>query len=231
MNTKLNMNTKKLVFYAFMGFSASFTSLSYASGFTITSCLTSSLTDGGGADSCSYGQQTTGQVTGVGTGDLNIATLNGIDSGGWGTDPALKSDVSGSALTITGTGGSSGTWSISGFNITNFFAPLPVGNNFLLDALFVIKTSTAFEWFVFEPLTGTLLGTPVLLNASGTWSTQDFYHTNGTSGDPGISHLSVYFRQNTSLSTSEVPVPAAVWLFGSGLTGVFCFLRRRMLCN
>jgi hypothetical protein len=223
------MKTKMLALLL-MGLGLTFSNLIYASGFTISSCSISSLTDGGGsADSCSSGTKSSG----VGNGDLNQTTLNSIDGGGWGlAGSVVKSDDSNSGLTITGAGSTAGEWDITDFNLTKYFESRGgYDSNFLLDALFVIKASTAFEWFVFEPLTGTITsGTPMLLDAAGSWSTTDFYKLkNGvdTGTDPGISHLSVYFRQSSLSTISEVPIPAAVWLFGSGLTLMFGFGRRR----
>lgn len=228
---KLDMKTHILALLL-TGLSLTFSNVIYASGFTISSCSVSSLTDGSGSsDTCSYGTKSSG----ISTGNLDQTTLDSIDNGGWGlAGLVVKSDTIGSGLTITANSqGTAGTWSLTDFNLTEYFESQGgFDSNFLLDALFVIKTSTAFEWFVFEPLTGTITsGIPILLDASGSWNTSDFYkldkHGVDTGIDPAISHLSVYFRQSSLSSTTVVPIPAAVWLFGSGLTLMFAFLRRR----
>ena len=60
-----------------------------------------------------------------------------------------------------------------------------------------------YHWYLFEGKTGAL---------SGTWNMADF-------GGKDLSHLSAY--------TKVVPIPAAVWLFGTGLLGLVGVARRK----
>ncbi len=219
------MNQKQFILILF--FFVSFYQTAMGAGFTINSCDVSSLTnDGSPANSCFYGDAKKGKISGVGNGDLNGGTLDTINGGGWALPPALKSDIT-DALTITGAGGTIGEWEIKDFNVTDFFTPTVIDTDFSMDALFVIKTSTAFEWFVFNPFSATLSGSPVVLNAAGGWNTYDFVQLKDgkviENKYPEISHLSVYFRES---EISPVPLPGAIWLFGSALLAMFGFNRK-----
>jgi hypothetical protein len=55
---------------------------------------------------------------------------------------------------------------------------------------------------------------------SGTWKTAP---GSGT----GLSHYIAFGGDAAAPDTPEVPVPAAVWLFGSGLAGLICASRRK----
>jgi len=218
------MNQKQFILILF--FFVSFYQTAMGAGFTINSCNVSSLTnDGSSANSCSYGDKN--GSSGVGNGDLYAETLKTINGGGWALQPALKSDDGDNRLTITGAGGITGSWTINDFNVTEFFVPTVIDTDFSMDALFVIKTSTAFEWFVFNPFSATLSGSPVVLNAAGGWNTYDFVQLKDgkviENKYPEISHLSVYFRES---EISPVPLPGAIWLFGSALLAMFGFNRK-----
>ena len=68
-----------------------------------------------------------------------------------------------------------------------------------------------------------------LINADGLLAS---VNTLDSDGD-GISGINLYINGDlteiaeVSLTTSVVPVPAAVWLFGSGLPGLAGFARRK----
>ena len=74
------------------------------------------------------------------------------------------------------------------------------------DPLLIVLKSDQFnyQWYLFEGKTGPLQGT---WDASGIFEGKD------------LSHISAY--------TKVVPVPAAVWLFGSGLIGLVGIARRK----
>jgi len=57
---------------------------------------------------------------------------------------------------------------------------------------------------------------------SGTWDTSILGVFNPEGIPPGLSHISFY-----GIETSNVPAPAAVWLLGTGLVGLFG-IRRKM---
>jgi hypothetical protein len=67
-----------------------------------------------------------------------------------------------------------------------------------------------YHWYVFEGIVGQDL--------SGTWNMDDFEGKD-------LSNMSAYTK--TNLPPDFVPVPAAVWLFGSGLLGLVGVARRR----
>lgn len=71
--------------------------------------------------------------------------------------------------------------------------------------LIVLKSdSHDYHWYLFEDMSGFL---------SGTWDASTIF------GGKNLSHISAY--------TTVVPVPAAVWLFGSGLLGLVGIARRK----
>jgi len=65
--------------------------------------------------------------------------------------------------------------------------------------------ATLYHWYYFEGITGTAL--------DGSWNVTDLFGGGGSGGGTHVlSQISAY---------TVVPVPAAVWLFGSGLLGLF----------
>ena len=71
--------------------------------------------------------------------------------------------------------------------------------------LIVLKSDTFdYQWYMFEGKSGPL---------SGTWDASVIFE------GKDLSHISAY--------TKVVPVPAAVWLFGSGLLGLVGIARRK----
>lgn len=74
--------------------------------------------------------------------------------------------------------------------------------------------ATVYHWYYFEGITGTAL--------DGSWDASEIFgngngNGNGGGGTQALSYISAY---------AVVPVPAAVWLFGSGLLGFIGIARR-----
>ena len=55
---------------------------------------------------------------------------------------------------------------------------------------------------------------------------EDLLAINWGGGEPDYNDLTYLF---TNVSTTAVPVPAAVWLFGSGLVGLIGIARKKKL--
>jgi len=102
----------------------------------------------------------------------------------------------------------------SGFSSGNFTVD---GRSPGGELLVVLKTNDFdYHWYLFNKVGDDL---------AGTWD------TSGVFGGKNLSHMTVY-----EIGTSDnggppqlVPVPAAVWLFGSGLIGLVGVARRRKL--
>ena len=73
-------------------------------------------------------------------------------------------------------------------------------------AIFAFKQANGFTAYLFNGISG--------FPSSGSWS--------GLSSNPGVSHIQVLAR-----GVAEVPIPAAAWLFGSGLIGLAGIARRK----
>ena len=142
-----------------------------------------------------------GAVTGI---DINDATYPSID----GSEFSISFD--------TGTY-SSGSWIYSGTapdpNVKYWSAK--GGNGFEL--FWTVDDSAVLAGGVCEAGSEWTLDClqAAQYASSGIWNTPG-----GTSGDPGLSHLTFY-------NSGVVPVPAAVWLFGSGLLGLAGVARRK----
>ena len=97
-------------------------------------------------------------------------------------------------------GATSGTWQV---------------NSGALDAyarlVFILKIGNTFSAYLYEP--GSDAG------SIGTWSANSV--TNSSGQVQNLSHFSIY-----TSGVSPVPVPAAVWLFGTALIGFIGFSRR-----
>jgi len=145
-------------------------------------------------------------------GTIDIATLlTGVDAVteldrvDW--DSTIAADQTSGALTVTGDGTiepTSGTWTYDGTGSVDYLT---------------VKFDGVFA--LFEVTDGDI---------TGDWDTSvfgnEFQSCFGGGGggrsscDPyGLSHIAVY--------TTVVPVPAALWLFGSGLLGLIGVARRR----
>ena len=68
--------------------------------------------------------------------------------------------------------------------------------------------------------------TDLVLSGSGTISGGGFDPTPGTWEFSGQTASDITFSWSSSNNTTVIPVPAAVWLFGSGLIGLAGIARR-----
>jgi hypothetical protein len=115
------------------------------------------------------------------------------------TRTAIELDLIANAWILPNTGNLVVTASSISVDVINFFGSLPAFDIFSLDLVAVTPPSTALISIVESPLSAL------------------------TSGWDGVA---VEFI-GASVTTSAVPVPAAVWLFGSGLIGLIGLARRK----
>lgn len=108
-----------------------------------------------------------------------------------------NSNTNGLNLMVTTNGGTSGNWKVDSFQ----------GND---PVMFVLKGGPSFSAFLMD-----------LSETMGKWNTESLLKGNGKPG-PGLSHFTVY-----SAGVTPVPVPAAVWLMGSGLLALVGIGRRK----
>ena len=170
--------------------------------------------------SCNFGNALNGiAVTDV-TGNMGGAnecwgTFNGNDPGPSGdgfsvggtifnfvakeNTPGILEGMDIGLVVRPGGGAPNGTWSFD----PGKFAPT--------EFLIVLKAANAagFAAWIFD-------GTEAN-STSGTWLVG---WTNGGGNTPDLSHLSIY-------APTPIPIPAAVWLFGSGLLGLVGVARRK----
>jgi len=125
--------------------------------------------------------------------------LNSEDPPGGTTTPDISAGADGINLQITSTGGND-AWDSGTFSF-NAFDPFLV---VLGDG-----SDTEYHWYLFEGKTGP---------QTGTWDTSVIF------GGKDLSNITIYANDE---SFPPVPVPAAVWLFGSGLIGLVGIARRR----
>jgi hypothetical protein len=77
----------------------------------------------------------------------------------------------------------------------------------------VLKGGTSnYHWYVFDALAA----------GSGTWNTSALLGPNGQAQD--LSHMTVY--TNSGVPIAATPIPAAFWLFGSGVMGLLGLSRK-----
>ncbi|GFE62915.1 PEP-CTERM sorting domain-containing protein [Geobacter sp. AOG2] len=100
-------------------------------------------------------------------------------------------------VTITGSGGASGTWNTNSATTTISF--------------YVVKAANAYAMYEVLPA-----------DLTGSWSTYDLWHAGyGGNGALDVSHFTGY----VSSGAAPVPEPSTLILFGAGLVGVV-LLRR-----
>jgi hypothetical protein len=153
--------------------------------------------------------------------DANVAAILGVDV-------SLVTEVfhvdSSPNSYITGIDFSSGTWDL-GLNLDNI-----THLSFKADGYFVLAevTANSGEWMMWAvgagPVSGSdawgtdvSLACPATICNDGSYDNSDFL--NGGSMVANLSNVTGY---------SVVPVPAAVWLFGSGLLGLVAVSRRKV---
>ena len=194
------------------------------SGAATLTCTNSSFTFGG--------QPSTSQSNKMTDNGTTVSGLGGIDGDGWAGVLSFSVDAAGN-MTFSPT---------SRFGNTS--GPVIVGNPFNVDG----ATTT------FDPATGTfdpaptwvpfttglangpgtfanIQGSSLALNADGNWdgvlvSTTDY----GVGPNWGTFDKGTYYEVWDVVVMAEpavIPVPAAVWLFGSGLLGLVGVARRR----
>ena len=152
-----------------------------------------------------------------------IAKLNFDDFGNVATTETNSafSTVDGTEFDVTGAGSAAGTWSYTPDNVDDPDV-----------RYWVAKGANAFNLFwqvddaellaggacdVADVFSLACLSAAQVVE-SGDWNTSGL----GKRNDPSISHITFY-------DTAVVPVPASVWLFGSGLLGLVGVARRKRI--
>lgn len=182
--------------------------------------MTTDLNFAGGCPSAGSGDN--GSLCGAnGQADVfNVAAILGVDSSS--VTEVFHVDTTVNSY-ITGIDASSGTWDL-GSNLDGI-----THLSFKADGYFVLAAITANSgdwamWGVGQgPVSGAdawgtnvALTCPVTICLDGAYSNSDFLNAGGNVA--ALSNVTGY---------SVVPVPAAVWLFGSGLLGLVGVARRR----
>jgi hypothetical protein len=136
----------------------------------------------------------------------------------------LNVDGSGSGFTIDGIGSTSGTWSV---NLPTAITHLAFKANgyFVLGQL----TDVSGTWMMADPVTtwGSNVNSTCPASICGTdrlYVNSDFINSGGSVAE--LSNVRA-FSVDDFVPPAAVPVPATVWLFGSGLLGLVGVARRR----
>lgn len=157
------------------------------------------------AGGCPESEQTDTCMPGGNATETNVADVLGIDT-------SLVTQVT-SGFSYTGTG-TSGTWAVTDASITHLA--------FKAAGFFILAERTALtgEWST-NPADWDLTAAscPIAIcNDNGPRSYVDADFINNGGQIPDIGHVSAF---------TVVPVPAAIWLFGSGALGLIRFAKRR----
>lgn len=161
------------------------------------------------AGGCPQSEQNSGLCDQGGNADvLNVAAILGVNQ-------SLVSAVT-TGFSVTGINSASGTWSVTDPSITHIA--------FKSDGYFILGAVTALsgDWMNDTSATGswdlTLATCPNTICSNGPRPYVDADFLNGGTQIADLSNVRAF---------SVVPVPAAVWLFGSGLLGLVGVARRK----
>jgi hypothetical protein len=137
--------------------------------------------------------------------DSPIIAKYDVETGGWQVnDTVFGDDVSAGQFTLNfNSGNTSGTWSYSGV---------------IAISAYVLKAGDEFAVFATDAPSNSF--------SNIAWSTAAGNLVNPNNGNPReLSHISFYDTEG--VPPDEVPLPAAAWLFLSGLIPLAGFLRKR----
>jgi len=174
--------------------------------------------DSSGSTNCGMGISKNNSNIDINTTQSGEFLFNGL---GWGDeikDNQLGNEGpnTGSFLgidwTLNASAGDTGSWIIS------IIDPVPASLPVTVDLLAVLKGGNSWAGYLFESKTFSVEG-----DTAGTF---EIVFTNNGGQNPNLSHMSLYLREGVS-STSPVPVPAAAWLFGTGLIGLTGLQRKK----
>jgi len=167
--------------------------------------------DGSNAINCGMGTTNNNSNIDINTIQSAEFTFNGSNWGNEIKDDSLGNPGSGTSSflginwSLSATAGKTGSWTVS---ITD---PDPSDLPVTIDLLAVLKGSSSWAGYLFTEETFTVEG-----NTVGNF---EIAFSNKGNKIPNLSHMSLYLRESVS-TASSVPVPAAVWLFATGLIGL-----------
>lgn len=188
-----------------------------------------SNTDGLSKSDMSFNAASATDCYGVASGNDDASDINALAN--W-QDPAgnwallAKSDdgsvgygnLSGINFTLSATAGTVGTWALSAVDLNGpAYANLPVS----MDFVGVLKGSNRFAAYYFDDAL-------VSSSNAGTWT---ITYTNNGGNVPGLSHLSLYTRVDSTGGIPPIPEAEtyAMMLVGLGLVGFMVRHRTRLL--
>lgn len=179
-------------------------------------------------DDMSFNGLAASDCYGIGAINDSAAAINGLMAwqdpvGDWAllakTDPDSSvgtNTLSGIDFTLSASGGTSGTWTLSAFDTNGpAYANLPL----YMDFVAVLKAGNGYAAYFFDDVT-------VGGSNDGTWT---IAFTNKGGQIPDLSHLSLYTRLGADGSIPPIPEAEtyAMMLAGLGLVGLMAHRRRR----